>query len=140
MRRIEIRRGERRVIITKTTTIRNELVGRLRQLRGMAFRTVNGMKGNHENPADVMDHASIEEYRRIELTIRGLERETIQDIESAIARIDTGKFGICEDCGESISAGRLMAKPTTTHCRSCQEKDEKDGGNGQGHPGLKRAA
>jgi DnaK suppressor protein len=120
--------------------IRAELVDRLRQLRGLAFRTVTGMKGDQENLADLVDHASIEEYRRIELAIRGRERETIADIENTIVRIDSGLFGICEACGGSISAGRLMAKPTTIHCVKCQEKDEKDLRDKQGHPELFRAA
>jgi len=123
---------ERKIILREATggefsmaAVRSELVGRLHRLRCMVSRKVTGMKGDGGNPADVIDHAYIEEYRRVELAIRDRERETIQDIETAIARIDSGDFGICEDCGAFISPGRLLAKPTTTHCRECQEEDER---------------
>ncbi len=119
--------------------IRTELVGRLRQLRGMASHTVSGMKNDRENPADIIDLASREESRHIELAIRGRERETIQDIENAIARIDSGEFGICEECSGAITIGRLLAKPTTTYCRTCQEKRER-AFRGQGQPEMFRAA
>jgi len=119
--------------------IRTELVGRLRQLRGMASHTVSGMKNDRENPADIIDLASLEESRRVELAIRGRERETIQDIENAIARIDSGEFGTCEECGGAITIGRLLAKPTTTYCRTCQEKRER-AFRGQGQPEMFRAA
>ena len=105
--------------------VRSELVGRLHRLRCMVSRKVIGMKGDGENPADVIDHACIEEHRRIELAIRDREKEIIRDIETAIARIDSGDFGICEDCGAPIATERLLAKPTTTHCRECQEEDER---------------
>ncbi|MFH1080844.1 MAG: hypothetical protein V1766_11425 [Pseudomonadota bacterium] len=47
---------------------------------------VSVMKGDHGNLADVMDHASIKVERRIELAIRGQEREIIQDIQKIIVR------------------------------------------------------
>ena len=55
----------------------------------------------------------------------GRKNEAIRDIDLALQRIREGKFGECEECGESISRARLKVIPTTELCVSCQEEEEK---------------
>ncbi|MCJ7496018.1 MAG: TraR/DksA C4-type zinc finger protein, partial [Deltaproteobacteria bacterium] len=45
-------------------------------------------------------------------------------IKEALARIEDGTFGICEECGEEISEERLKARPVTTLCIGCKTKAE----------------
>ena len=45
--------------------------------------------------------------------------QEIRMIKAALARIDSGNFGICTKCGNDISAERLNAVPFTPFCRSC---------------------
>ena len=40
-------------------------------------------------------------------------------LNEALARIDTGEFGFCEDCGETIAKGRLQLDPAATRCVEC---------------------
>ena len=40
-------------------------------------------------------------------------------LKAALARIDEGEFGYCEDCGDEIGAGRLELDPGATRCISC---------------------
>lgn len=40
-------------------------------------------------------------------------------LKAALARMDEGEFGYCEDCGEEIAAGRLALDPAVTRCISC---------------------
>ncbi len=40
-------------------------------------------------------------------------------IKAALARIDEGEFGFCQDCGEDIPAARLDLDPSTPLCLSC---------------------
>ena len=47
-----------------------------------------------------------------------LER-TRADIESALARHDSGGYGTCETCGGAISPARLEARPTARTCIGC---------------------
>ena len=42
--------------------------------------------------------------------------ETLAAVESALARIDAGTYGVCERCGEPISAERLEAMPMASTC------------------------
>lgn len=46
----------------------------------------------------------------------------LASIHSALARMDRGEYGICMDCGETISKDRLDVLPFTSHCRACARK------------------
>jgi DnaK suppressor protein len=46
---------------------------------------------------------------------------TISHLKDALKRVEDGSYGICSDCGESISAQRLEAIPETTHCVNCAD-------------------
>lgn len=43
-------------------------------------------------------------------------RQGLAQIEAALARIDAGRYGTCEVCGEEIAEGRLEARPWTPYC------------------------
>ena len=104
------------------------LNGRLEELLTDANKTVSIMADPAVNFPDPTDRASLESERNFELRIRDRERKLIGKIKEALARIDDGTFGICDECGEDISEQRLKARPVTTLCIDCkklQEKDEK---------------
>ncbi|WP_306154510.1 TraR/DksA family transcriptional regulator [Roseovarius sp. MMSF_3281] len=42
-----------------------------------------------------------------------------QKLEAALARMDEGDFGYCEDCGDEIATGRLELDPGVTRCVDC---------------------
>lgn len=44
---------------------------------------------------------------------------TISDIDRAIAKIDDGSYGRCDECGEDIGPARLEALPATSRCVDC---------------------
>lgn len=47
--------------------------------------------------------------------------KTQRAVETAISLLETGEYGICQDCGEPINPKRLEAIPWTTLCVRCQE-------------------
>jgi RNA polymerase-binding transcription factor DksA len=49
----------------------------------------------------------------------------VRDIEGAQARIATGRYGLCTDCGAEIGFARLQAFPTAKRCIGCQQLREK---------------
>ena len=49
-------------------------------------------------------------------------RETLDDVEHALAKFDDGTYGQCEGCGEPIPEARLEAKPAARHCMNCASK------------------
>lgn len=51
-------------------------------------------------------------------------RVHLMDIDLALARIDAGRYGNCEECGEEINPERLEALPRAQRCLPCQRKLE----------------
>lgn len=49
-------------------------------------------------------------------------RTEAAQIKQAIARIDSGEYGICESCGEPIRAERLKVLPYSNLCIRCAEQ------------------
>ena len=54
------------------------------------------------------------------LAVNSVEREILEQIEAAIARIAAGDYGTCEQCGKPINPERLEAVPYATLCIACQ--------------------
>lgn len=73
---------------------------------------------------DPSDRASLEEDHTLELRVRDRERKLLHKIDEAIARIDDGSYGWCEESGEPIGIGRLLARPTATFSVEAQERHE----------------
>ena len=73
---------------------------------------------------DPADRATIEEEHALELRTRDRERKLLKKIEQAIARIDAGDYGYCEETGEVIGVGRLMARPTASLSLEAQQRRE----------------
>ena len=61
----------------------------------------------------------------MELRTRDRERKLLKKIGQAIERIDSGDYGWCEETGEPIGVGRLLARPTATLSLEAQERREK---------------
>lgn len=49
-------------------------------------------------------------------TLKGL----LDDVDAALARIDSGSYGVCERCGEEIEPARLEFRPTSRLCVACK--------------------
>ena len=82
---------------------------------------------------DIYDIASNERERELTLMLGDREREKLAEIEEAFERLRTGTYGICEECGESITEARLTAMPFTRVCVECKSKDEKERGTRRRH-------
>ena len=108
----------------KLENFREILTGRFQELLAEAEKTVTGMTSANDNYPDPTDRASLESDRNFMLRIRDRERKLLSKIKSALDRIDSGEFGICEMCGDDIGEDRLKARPVTTLCISCKKNQE----------------
>ncbi|MDY6862173.1 MAG: RNA polymerase-binding protein DksA [Thermodesulfobacteriota bacterium] len=100
------------------------LTERFQSLLSEAGKTLSDMTGANETFPDPTDRASLESNRNFLLRIRDRERKLIVKIKSALDRIENGEYGICDLCGEEISEERLKARPVTTLCIECKERQE----------------
>ena len=73
---------------------------------------------------DPADRATIEEEHALELRTRDRERKLLKKIQQAIASIDAGDYGFCEETGEPIGLPRLLARPTATLSLEAQQRRE----------------
>jgi len=87
-------------------------------------RTVHHMQDEAANFPDPNDRATQESEFGLELRTRDRERKLLRKIESALARIDEGSYGYCEETGEEIGLKRLEARPVATLCLEAQERRE----------------
>jgi DnaK suppressor protein len=73
---------------------------------------------------DPADRATIEEEHALELRTRDRERKLLKKISQSLARIDAGDYGFCDETGEPIGLGRLLARPTATLSLEAQQRRE----------------
>jgi DnaK suppressor protein len=73
---------------------------------------------------DPADRATIEEEHALELRTRDRERKLLKKISQALQRIDSGEYGFCDETGEPIGLGRLIARPTATLSLEAQQRRE----------------
>jgi DnaK suppressor protein len=87
-------------------------------------RTVHTMQDEATVFADPNDRASQESDVSLELRNRDRERKLIKKIDEMLAKIDSGDYGFCDNCGVEIGLNRLEARPTATLCIDCKTLDE----------------
>lgn len=87
--------------------------------------TIAALQNENENHPDVADRASSETDRAIELRARDRQRKLIAKIDAALARIEEGTYGYCEETGEPIAIKRLDARPIATLSVEAQERHER---------------
>ena len=73
---------------------------------------------------DPADRATIEEEHALELRTRDRERKLLKKISQSLARIEGGDYGFCDETGEPIGLGRLIARPTATLSLEAQQRRE----------------
>ena len=87
--------------------------------------TLAALQNESENHPDLADRASSETDRAIELRARDRQRKLIAKIDAALARIEDGTYGYCEETGEPIALKRLDARPIATLSVEAQERHER---------------
>ena len=73
---------------------------------------------------DPADRATIEEEHALELRTRDRELKLLKKIAHSIVRVDAGDYGFCDETGEPIGLGRLLARPTATLSLEAQQRRE----------------
>ncbi|MFZ2624357.1 MAG: TraR/DksA C4-type zinc finger protein [Propionibacterium sp.] len=110
--------------------VRAELVAEVQRMRKalevsdaeLATLMGEGSDGAGKDPADV---GSSNFERDQELSLNANARELLEQNESALRRLDDGKFGLCENCGNPIGKARLQAFPKATMCVKCKQRLER---------------
>ncbi|AKS41479.1 RNA polymerase-binding protein DksA [Wenzhouxiangella marina] len=86
--------------------------------------TINNLRGEVRDVGDEAERASRETENSLELRTRDRYRKLLGKIDEALARVDDGSYGYCEETGEEIGLARLEARPNATLCLDAQERWE----------------
>ncbi len=109
---------------TQLAFFRLKLVSLKNGILNNAGETTEHLREDTVVVPDPADRATIEEEHALELRTRDRERKLLKKIEQSIARIDAGDYGYCDETGESIGVGRLLARPTATLSLEAQQRRE----------------
>ena len=95
------------------------------ELLAEAQGTLEGLRdGAHHEVGDDVDRATREADQALELRTRDRCRKLVHKIDQALARIEDGSYGYCEETGEPIGLARLEARPVATLSVEAQERRE----------------
>lgn len=102
---------------TRLEQLKNDLLSN-------AGETTEHLREDTSIVPDPADRATIEEEHALELRTRDRERKLLKKISQALARIEAGDYGYCDETGEPIGLGRLIARPTATLSLEAQQRRE----------------
>jgi DnaK suppressor protein len=94
------------------------------EIHNSAGETTEHLREDAAIVPDPADRATIEEEHALELRTRDRERKLLKKIEQSIASIDSGDYGYCDETGEPIGVGRLIARPTANLSLEAQQRRE----------------
>jgi len=109
---------------TQMAFFRIKLVNLKNEVLSNASETTEHLREDTVVVPDPADRATIEEEHALELRTRDRERKLLKKIEQSIQRIDDGDYGYCDETGEAIGVGRLLARPTASLSLEAQERRE----------------
>ena len=104
---------------------RNKLVAWKEEIVRQNRETLHVLHEDSAQHADLADRATSETDRALELRARDQQRKLINKIDAALARIEEGTYGFCEETGEPIGLKRLDARPIATLSLEAQERHER---------------
>ena len=90
--------------------------------KGLYFSEID----NEISSADIVDQASSQTEKTVEMRTLNRQRKLLSKIDKAIQKIQDNTYGYCEDTGEPIGVKRLVARPIATLSIDAQEKHEKN--------------
>lgn len=102
---------------TRLTALKDDLLSN-------AGETTEHLREDTSIVPDPADRATIEEEHALELRTRDRERKLLKKISQSLARIEAGDYGFCDETGEPIGLGRLLARPTATLSLEAQQRRE----------------
>jgi len=101
----------------RLVTLKNDMLAN-------AGQTTENLREDTVVVPDPADRATIEEEHALELRTRDRERKLLKKIQQSIMAIDSGEYGFCDETGEPIGVGRLLARPTASLSLEAQQRRE----------------
>jgi DnaK suppressor protein len=104
----------RQILLRRRDALRRSLAGELRRFNTWEEPVVG----------DEADGALDTDYGAVNSQLAQAESRELKAIEEALQRLQSGEYGICDECGRNIPMSRLQALPYATNCVACQRSSE----------------
>lgn len=115
--------------------IKTQLTRRETELREEIRRELSAQNGYQDMVNEVPDAAD-SSFANLEVDLGNAavtrDLRELRAIQTARARLESGSYGSCAECGNPIPLGRLKAQPTAERCAPCQERYEKTHADSRG--------
>ncbi len=106
--------------------VREELETQRREILDLYEHDLReGKRASDEGSEDIVDRANSAYNREFMFSLSGTERDTLFQIEEAIAKVADGRYGTCSNCDDPIPEARLKAVLWARYCVDCQELEER---------------
>lgn len=102
--------------------LRAKLLGDMTQMEDEAL---NDHNTTISISTDMEERESDNADQEVTIRLLGSDKDTLEQVEAAIERIENGSYGRCEACGEKIPESRLDAIPYAVQCVRCASHQEK---------------
>lgn len=101
---------------------RSQLEREQADLRRQLAELGHGAEGGLTYDANFADSSQVTAERGEADALAAKLLETLNEVDAALAKIDAGTFGVCEQCGKEIAPARLEAKPAARLCIDCANR------------------
>jgi DnaK suppressor protein len=112
---------------TERESLQLELQRRRRRILEASRRTsadIDALRSAERDP-EVEEGSQSEQEQRKLAEVGEVEHRELAQIDAALARIDAGTYGMCQECGMEIEGGRLAALPYAATCSECAGRKER---------------
>jgi DnaK suppressor protein len=115
---------------TRYSDLKQMLDDRRREIHAEVQGKMRGVReegtwgGKLNEVLDAVESAEADIQEDLEFALVQMKSETLNKINDALARLETGNYGNCFDCGEEIAEKRLRALPFAVRCKDCEQARE----------------
>jgi len=115
---------------TRYSDLKQMLDDRRREIHAEVQGKMRGVReegtwgGKLNEVLDAVESAEADIQEDLEFALVQMKSETLNKINDALARLETGTYGNCFDCDEEIAEKRLRALPFAVRCKDCEQARE----------------
>jgi DnaK suppressor protein len=112
-------------LAAQKAALEQRLQALLEQLAGRLDGALARVPAIEEIETSPADSASNRTLNQLELEAEEHKQAQLSSIRHALAKLDDGSYGLCDNCGNEIPFTRLNARPEAPLCIACQTRLEK---------------
>ena len=109
-------------IVGAEKALRDQREHLVHQLAELGAAESGDLRADIDFGGSFADAAAVTAERTEVLGVVDSLKAQLSNVDRALAKIDSGTYGLCEDCGKEIATARLEARPESIRCIECKTK------------------